>query len=51
LKNLPKATEKESELIPPGNCVHLYRDGTSWQGSLHQLLLLSRVGSGSALGR
>jgi hypothetical protein len=33
LKNLPKATEKESELIPHGNCVHLHRDGTSWQGA------------------
>jgi hypothetical protein len=24
---------REPALIPPGECVHLYRDGTAWQGN------------------
>ncbi|KAL7566399.1 hypothetical protein ACA910_011137 [Epithemia clementina (nom. ined.)] len=40
LKNLPTGAqgqhlvaEHEAELIPPGECIHLYRDGVSYQGS------------------
>lgn len=25
--------EQEPDLIPPGNCIHLYRDGTAWEGA------------------
>jgi Lipase (class 3) len=25
--------KKEAELVPPGTCIHLYRDGTTWQGN------------------
>jgi hypothetical protein len=25
--------DKEKDLIPPGTCIHLYRDGVSWQGA------------------
>ncbi|KAL3912550.1 MAG: hypothetical protein SGILL_006836 [Bacillariaceae sp.] len=36
--SLPTALEsgtkiQEIELFPPGTCIHLYRDGTSWQGN------------------
>ena len=24
---------REPELVPPGECIHIYRDGTAWQGS------------------
>ena len=33
LKSLPIKKWEESELIPPGDCIHLFRDGTSWQGT------------------
>lgn len=28
-----KSAFREAELVPPGECVHIYRDGTAWQGS------------------
>jgi hypothetical protein len=37
-QSLPTALEigtklKEIQLFPPGSCIHLYRDGISWQGN------------------